>query len=66
MSIFRLIADWISQRGPEHWDPDCDEDVQYLRQKREEAHEAVGHLMTGNIVEEAVTGRLGRIPQRGR
>lgn len=34
MNIFSLIQDWWKRQGPEHWDPECDEDIAYLRRQK--------------------------------
>ena len=51
MSIFRLITDWMEHRGPEYFDPECDEDVQYLRQKRDQAHAATAQLLRADLAD---------------
>jgi hypothetical protein len=67
MSLIRLIQDWWRQEGPEHWDPACDDDVVYLRHQTKQANaevERLRHLMTGNVVEEHISGVATRYPRR--
>lgn len=42
--MWRLIEDWWHQRGPEHWTPEDDEDVAYLRAHKKDAEEQTRRL----------------------
>jgi hypothetical protein len=67
MSLMRLIQDWWRQEGPEHWDPECDADVAYLRHQTEQANAEVARLQrlrTGNVVEEHISGVATRQTRR--
>jgi hypothetical protein len=67
MSLMRLIQDWWRQEGPEHWDPECDEDVAYFRDQRRQAYAEVDRLQrlrTGNVVEEHISGVATRQTRR--
>ncbi len=44
MSVLDLIRDWWEEKGPEHWNPDTDPDVQYLRRQKAAAEDAMTEL----------------------
>lgn len=59
MTLLRLVRDLLNQSGPEHWNPDEDEDILRLRAAKENAEQATAIMRkTGNIFEETVTGTI--------
>lgn len=67
MTIWEYVRCRLRGECPAPWNADDDDDVQFLIRKRDEAEAATARLRqlrTGNIVEDAVTGRLGRRPPR--
>ena len=69
MKLSDLFRDWWAKAGPEHWDPDADDDITYLRDQRRTSEAATAQMlrqhrldgrMTGNIVEDHLTGLATR------